>query len=226
MHPDDDSSKVNYYETRTKEDPFPNLSLLDPIDKDQHEDVKNALDELKKSARKQNLADIEKSNLKGILLDHMNIFHNSISSGSGAKHPPMKIDLTPDAKSVKAKLCKYSQDEKDLMKKFVGNLVDLGLAYVNPTCKWACAPLLVLKPSDTYRFMIDVRPFNIFSVKQHYPILTLKHELTKVRFSKFFANFDMSTGSSNYSSKTYFKSANHSLHRSAFTRPLGSSTAL
>lgn len=38
--------KGNYCPARTEEDPFPNLSLLDPIEKDQHEGIRTAVEEM------------------------------------------------------------------------------------------------------------------------------------------------------------------------------------
>lgn len=186
--------KVNYHKARTEEDPFPDPSLLDLIDKDQHDEIKAAVKGMEQAAKKQGLADVYESNLKGILHDHMDIFRTSFSAGPGAKLPPLKIELTPDAKPVKVRLRKYSQDQEDFMRKFVDDLVANGLAYANPTSKWACAPLLVPKIGGPYRFTIDIRPVNLFTIKHHFPMPNLDIEITKVKSSKYFANFDMSHG--------------------------------
>ena len=77
---------------------------------------------------------------------------------------------------------------------FIKSLVSHGMAYPNPTSKWACAPLLVPKPGSQYRFTSDVRPVNKYTVKHLYPMPNLEHELTNLGEKKpvCFANFDMS----------------------------------
>ena len=69
------------------------------------------------------------------------------------------------------------------------------MAYSNPTSPWACAPLLVPKPGPArFRFTVDLRPVNAFTVKHQYPMPNLEHELTKLSASKYFAPFDLSNG--------------------------------
>ena len=71
--------------------------MLDPIDENQHDDIRKAVEDMQKTAKDNSLADAYASNLKGILRDHMDIFRTSFSAGPPAKLPPLKIELTPDA---------------------------------------------------------------------------------------------------------------------------------
>jgi len=189
-----DRPKVHYHQARHAEDPFPDPSLLDPIDNDQHDDIRKAVENIQTTAKKNGLADIYESNLRGILHAHLDIFRTSFSAGPPAKLPPLKIELMPDAKPVKVRLRKYSQAQKEFMRKFVDDLVANGMAYPNPTSRWACAPLLVPKPGALFRFTVDLKPVNVFTIKHQYPMPNLEHELSELKDAVFFANFDMSHG--------------------------------
>ena len=184
--------KVNYFSARAEEDPLPDPSLLDPIDEEQHEDIKTAVDDLRKQAFENGLASDRRPMLGKLLSGHMDIFRTSFSSGPPARLPPLEIELTNDATPVKVRLRKYSSDQRDFMYKFVQDLVRHGLAYANPTSKWACAPLLVPKPGSLYRFTVDIRPVNKFTIRYLYPMPNIEIELTTVAGSKFFAVFDFS----------------------------------
>lgn len=129
-----------------------------------------------------------------IVSDRVYIFRCSSSSGPPARLPPLKIELTPDAKPVKVRLHNYSVDQRRIMGVFIKSLVRHGMAYPNLTSKWACAPLLVPKPGAEYLFTSDVRELNKYIIKHQYPMSNLEHELTIVGEKKpdCFVNFDTS----------------------------------
>lgn len=191
---DMDRPRVNYNTARMEEDPFPDPSLLDPIDSDQHADVRDSVEEMKKTADENGLPKEIRQPLSEILDEHLDVFRTAFSAGPPARLRPLKIDLTPDAVPVKVRLRNYSQDQRDFLKKFVSNLVYNDMAYPNPTSSWACAPLLVPKPgSDVrYRFTVDLRPVNKFTVKHQFPMPNLEHELTRLSESRYYATFDLS----------------------------------
>lgn len=124
----------------------------------------------------------------------MKIFRTSFSSGPLAHLPPLKIELTPDAKPVKVRLRNYSQEQRDFLDQFVKDFVRHGLTNPNSTYTWACAPLLVPKPGALYRLPADIRPVNMFTIKYRYPLPNLTHELTKVALSRYYANVVFSYG--------------------------------
>ena len=58
--------------------------------------------------------------------------------------------------------------------------------YSNPKSKWAAAPLLVPKPGPArYRFTVDLRPVNKYTVQHSHPMPIVEFELTKLAKSKF-----------------------------------------
>lgn len=67
------------------------------------------------------------------------------------------------------------------------------MAYFNPTSSWACAPLLVPKASVVqYRFTVDLRPVNRFTVKHQFPMPNLQQELIRISGAQYFARWDLS----------------------------------
>lgn len=93
---------------------------------------------------------------------------------------------------MKIRLRKYSADQRRFLFAFVKTLVKHGMAYSNPTSKWACAPLLVPDPGVEYRFTSDLRSVNVFTVKHKFPMPNIEHELDSLKTSMVFANVDMS----------------------------------
>lgn len=150
------------------------------------------MDEILKSAENNSLSEKQLKDLKTIVSGRIDIFRCSFSSGPPAKLPPLKIELTADAKPVKVRLRKYSADQRKFLATFIKSLVSHGMVYPNPTSKWACAPLLVPKTGAEYRFTTNLRPVNFFTVKHQFPMPNIEHDLDELRESKCFANVDMS----------------------------------
>jgi len=183
--------RVNYYTAREEEDPFPDPSLIDPLDSDQAEDITKGIEEAIKKAVENGLPAEHHDAMKKVVYDHVDIFRTTFSSGPPAKFPPLKIELTADAKPVKVRLRKYSQPQRAFMQKLVKKLISCGMAYYNPTSPWACAPLIVPKPGSVeFRFTVDLRPLNKYIVKHQFPMPNLEVSLTIVSRSKFFAKVD------------------------------------
>lgn len=60
---------------------------------------------------------------------------------------------------------------------------------------WASALLLVSKPGASgWRFTVNLRPMNRFTIHCHYPMLNIGNELTKLVGSEDYTNFDLSRG--------------------------------
>lgn len=69
------------------------------------------------------------------------------------------------------------------------------MAYSNPTARWASAPLLVPKAgSSPFRFIVDLRLVNKYTVQHSHPMPNIECELGKLAKSKYFASFDLSHG--------------------------------
>jgi hypothetical protein len=133
--------------------------------------------------------------LEIIFRDSMDIFRVAFSSGPAAKLRPLDIKLTTDARPVRVKIRNYSQEQREFLSKWVTGLVRCGMAYSNPTSPWVCAPLLVPKPGPArYRFTVDLRPVNKYTVRHQYPVPNLENELAKLAGSRYYAMLDLSHG--------------------------------
>lgn len=189
-----DWPRVNYQTARTEEDPFPDPSLLDPIGSDQHNDIRTYEASMKKSAEDSGLPWEYRKTMFELVNERTDVICNAFSAGPAAKNPPLKVHLMLNADTVKARLHYYSRDQRDFLKQLVATLVRDNMAYANPTSPWACAPLLVPKPGPEvrYRFTVDHRPVNRFTVKHQSPIPNLEHEPTRLSNSRYYATFDLS----------------------------------
>lgn len=188
-------ARVNYYAARREEHRFPDPSLLDPVDSGQHADISMAVEKMINISRANGLSENHAKELSTIVNEHLNIVRTSLSAGPPADFPPLKIELTPDAKPVHVRLRKYSKEQREFLDKFVDSLVKYGMTYPNPTSPWACAPLLVPKPGPAkYRFTVDLRPIIKYTIRHQYPMPNLEQELTKLTGSKYYATFDFSHG--------------------------------
>ena len=190
-----DRPRVNYHTARTEEDHFVDPFLLDPLEIDQHQEIREAEKGLRQTIRNNGILAEDATAIDEVIEEHIDLFRTSFSSGPPAKVRPLRIELTPDARPVKVRLRNYSEEQREFLSDMVAKLVRNGMAFPNPTSAWACAPLLVPKPGPArFRFTVDLRPVNKFTVKHQYPVPNLDHELTKLGGSRYFATFDLSHG--------------------------------
>lgn len=73
----------------------------------------------------------------------------------------------------------------------MAELVKHDIIYANPHSKWASTPLVVPKAGPAeWRFTVDVKPVNNFTIPYHYPMPNVELELIKLSDSNYYANFD------------------------------------
>ena len=186
--------RINFFGSRNDEDPFPNPNLLDLIQPNGDE-TNAAIEDMLNDLKKVGLKDEHLNEFRRLVYDYSDIFCVGLSPGSPTKFQPLKINLTPDAKPVRVKLRNYSQDQRDFLRDFVNRLVANGMAYPNPSAIWASAPLLVPKPGPArFRFTVDLRPVNKFTVQNQYPMPNIECELTRLAHARYFSQFDLSHG--------------------------------
>lgn len=187
-------TSVDYFSACAEKDPLPDASLLDPLDIDQHEENRCAVDKLADNATANGLSPKHRSALRDMLHNHMDVFRTSFSSGPPAKLRPLSIELESDARPVRVRLRNYSKDQREFLSKFVSDLLRHGMAYPNPTSPWACAPHLFPKPGALFLFTVDLRPINKYTVRHQFSMPNLEQELTKLSDSRYFGTFDLSHG--------------------------------
>lgn len=89
----DHQLRVNYYDFQKEEGPFPDPTLLDPVDIDQHQDVLDEFKDIIQMAIDNRFSEEKFPELREIILDHTDIFRVSFSSGPQAKLPPQRFFL-------------------------------------------------------------------------------------------------------------------------------------
>lgn len=189
----EDRPRRNYYENSQYQDPFPDQSLLDQVDNNQQEEVSRAILSLVSAATSNGLPEAEQQNLSQLLNDNQDVFRICMSSGPAAKLPPLKIELSTEAKPVRVKLRNYSPTQRQFLSDFVSQLVKKDIIYPNPTACWASAPLLVPKAGPSqFRLTVDLRPVNKYTLRHQFPMPNLEQELCKLSGASYFANLDFS----------------------------------
>jgi hypothetical protein len=119
--------------------------------------------------------------LSDLVHEFRDIWRISLGSGPAANLPPLVVRLQPDAKPVRVKLRRYSQEQRVFLKTFVDELVSHGLAYRNSSSAWCSAHLLVPKQGPAkYRFTVDLRPINRQTVPTSLPMPHVESELSRL----------------------------------------------
>ena len=184
---------VNYHQARTESDFIYDPSLLEIIDESQVPDIKAGIKNMLTTAINNGIQLQHQDNLRRLTYSFIDIFRTAISATAPANLPPLKVELTPDAKPVRVRLRNYSPPQRQFLKEFVSKLIQAGMVYSNPTSPWAAAPVIVPKPNTTtFRFTVDLRPSNNYTIKYQYPMPNLEHDLLQLNNANCFAKFDLS----------------------------------
>lgn len=134
----------------------------------------------------------EKSNaeLWQIGTSNVDVFWPSFIAGPPAKVDALHIELKPEVNPTRVRLRNYSQEKRQFLHQFFNLLLTADMAYMSPSEAWACAPLLVPKDGPSlFCFNVDPRPVNCFTVKHHFSMQNVKHELRQLSTSRYFAIF-------------------------------------
>lgn len=72
-------------------------------------------------------------------LPHSNteIFSTTSSKGPLSAMKPLKIDFVSDHNPVHVKIKNYLQEQREFLKKFVADLLEGSMVYINQTSSWA-----------------------------------------------------------------------------------------
>lgn len=182
--------RANYFDHKSDLDPFPNPNLVD-MDSAPSASINN-IDILAMIYRAKQNGILPKplDDLTKIVWSHAHVFDTRFSA-TPAKVPPLKIELTGDARPIRVKLRNYSQSQRNFMTNLTNELMQYNLIYPNPSSKWACAPLLVPKSGPAeWRFTVDLRPINQYTIRHQLIMPNVEEELTKTAGSTVYASVD------------------------------------
>lgn len=93
---DESHPQINYYKVSEEKDPFPDASLLEPLDAEKNSEVEEGVDKMVQEAMLKCLPKDGHDALAQVVFDHKDVFRTYFSSGSPAKIPPLKVDLVDD----------------------------------------------------------------------------------------------------------------------------------
>lgn len=190
-----DRPRGNYYAHKFDIDPFPDPSLISLHDcSARTDDEKADITAMLAAAKANGFPDSHWPMLEALIWEFADSFSTRFSS-TPAKVEPLRIELTADARPIRVKLRNYSASQRAFISSLMQDLVRHNLVYANPSSKWACAPLIVPKAGPSqWRFTVDLRPVNRFTVPYQFPMPRVEIELTKTAGSRFYANFDFTHG--------------------------------
>lgn len=146
--PSEIRTRVHYQEERQEPDALYSA---------QHNNAKVAVAEMLQTARDNGLPREYWKCLRTPVYGNIDSFRATFLSGSHACFPPLHIQLLSESAPVKYRLRNYSAKQKKFRKDMKTKLVNTGVAYPNPTAKWASALLIWPKWGRTkYWFTVKI----------------------------------------------------------------------
>lgn len=103
-----DHARVNYYHTRSEDDPFSNSFLLHSVDKEQEKKINRATQDHFNSAEEKGIRIAHEKRFQDMFLQRIKIFGVGFSVGPPAKLSTLKIGLLSEAQLSRVPLRKYS----------------------------------------------------------------------------------------------------------------------
>lgn len=190
-----DRPRVHYSDERYDTDPYPDTSLLDTVSEAQHSEALKYEERMLQTAEKNGFPKEFKSRLRKITYGHIDIFLIAFASGAPARFLPLHIKLFAESAPTKCRLRNYSAQQQKFVRSTTSKLMAAEMIFLYSSGKWAAAPLIVPNPGDAkFRFTVDLRAVNRFTIPHYYPMPNLGNELARLQGSRYFANYDLSQG--------------------------------
>ncbi|GMF32160.1 unnamed protein product [Phytophthora fragariaefolia] len=99
--------------------------------------------------------------LSALLYEYRDVFRVSFGSDPPVRVEPQRVRLREGAAPVRINARRYPPTHMEYLDQHVQELLDNGLAYVNPSSRWASPPRIVPKNEpDTFRMTVDLRAVN------------------------------------------------------------------
>jgi len=124
------------------------------------------------------------------------------------------IELLPETKPIRMSPYRANPQKMELIKKELKEMESLGLIETSSS-PWASPIILVPKPDNSIRFVVDYRKVNAVTVPSAYPIARVDDLIDKVGNAKFLTKIDLL--------KSYYqiRLSEESIPISAFVTPFG-----
>lgn len=134
-------------------------------------------------------------NLKNLLHEYDDVLRIRLGPGPPAKVEPMKIELIPVARPVRAKQRRYPTEKRIFLERVTAKLLEYEFVRHADNTEWVAQPLIVKKkPLANYRLTIDLRPVNAVTKPVTWPMPNIEAELGDLKESSFFCSIDFCSG--------------------------------
>lgn len=156
---------------------------------------RKVLDRKVEEARKNGMTEKGCEALKALLIEFEDVVKLKLDAGPPGNIELLRVNLKPDATSIRAKQHRYPEPKKRFMTKYVQQLLNLGFVKTTTAPEWVSARLIVPKrPPAMYRLTVDYHPVNSATVQTFWPIPNIEAELADTRGAKVFAAIDFYSG--------------------------------
>ncbi|KAE8906246.1 hypothetical protein PF005_g1953 [Phytophthora fragariae] len=116
--------------------------------------------------------------LSALLYEYRDVFRVSFGSDPPVRVEPLRVRLHEGAAPVRINARRYPPTHMEYLDQHVQELPDNGLAYVNPSRRWASPPLIVPKNEpDTFRMTVDLSAVNERTDPNQWPMPMLDSAL-------------------------------------------------
>lgn len=123
--------KSNYFDILGSSNPFPDSSMLDPANSDDHEAIVQTVKKMVPDASSNGLSNKIIAERRAVISNHTNIFRKSFSSGPLAHFLPINLKLQRNTKPIHVFLRNYFQAQRALLAKTYSILVAHKMVYPN-----------------------------------------------------------------------------------------------
>lgn len=130
--------------------------------------------------------------LRDILARRVGAFRRALCGDPPAQVEPMRVQLKPQAKAVKATPRRYDPVKKDWLSKCIAALVFFGFVYHNIQAVWA-SPAMAVPKKDSFRLVSDYSAVNA-QVEKSPGVMPNHEDMRDLMGARFFGKLDLLQG--------------------------------
>jgi len=135
----------------------------------------------------------ERKSMLGLLREYKDVFAEKAADLTGAKVEPIRLTTRTD-EPVAVRMRRYSQKEKEAMKREVDQMLEDGVIRRSKSPYQASVLLVPKKDTVEPRFCVDYRPLNAVTVTEVYPLPRIDDILDSLAGAKLFSKLDLKSG--------------------------------
>ncbi|KAE8980295.1 hypothetical protein PR002_g24168 [Phytophthora rubi] len=159
-------------------DPDLRAATPGPTSTDPEELISRILRERVSEAAAAGLDTDQVTRLEGLFLEYRDVFRVSFGTDPPVRVEPLRVRVREGAAPVRINARRYPPVYMQYLDEHVQELLDNGLAYVNPSSRWASPPRIVTKNEPgTYRMTVDTRAVNDRTEPIQWPMPMLESAL-------------------------------------------------